>query len=269
MPVSIQKANLGKRIMAFIFDMILTVILAFGLATAMSAIVGYDKYEAQIQSYYDEYEDKYGIKIEGLTSEEYKKLSDEDKAKYEAAEDAWSKDQRVLKNYNMRFSLSLLIISIPLLLSYANTYFVVPLLFKNGQTLGKKIFGLAVIRTNCIKASNPVLFVRSILGFYTMETMVPVLMIVMIFFGMLGIVGIITIALLLLLEIIVIIATKTNSSIHDLLSDTVVVDYSSQQIFESQEALDEYNRKLAEEKAAEDAADAPTGYFLGAFHKNN
>ena len=84
-----------------------------------------------------------------------------------------------------------------------------------------------------------------------METMVPVLLVTMIYFGVLGSVGTITIGLLLVLQVSVMVATQTNSSIHDLLSDTVVVDYSSQKIFESQEALIAFKE---EEHAKEVAA---------------
>ena len=62
-------------------------------------------------------------------------------------------------------------------------------------------------------------------------------MVLMILFGLLGIVGWIALLLLLLLQIFVMVKTPTNSSIHDLLADTVVVDYASQQIFETQEEL--------------------------------
>ena len=63
---------------------------------------------------------------------------------------------------------------------------------------------------------------------------------VMIYFGMLGMVGVIATLLLLVLEIIVMMTTPTRSSIHCLLSDTVVVDFASQHIFQTQEELDEF-----------------------------
>ena len=51
-------------------------------------------------------------------------------------------------------------------LAFLVWYFILPLLFGYGRTLGKKIFGLAVIRTNLVKVSNPVLFVRTIVGMF-------------------------------------------------------------------------------------------------------
>ena len=67
----------------------------------------------------------------------------------------------------------------------------------------------------------------------------------------LGIVGTITLILLLILEVVVLLVTKTNSSIHDLLSDSVVVDAHSQKIFDSLEQLAEYEAAEAARAAAE------------------
>jgi uncharacterized RDD family membrane protein YckC len=56
--------------------------------------------------------------------------------------------------------------------------------------------------------------------------------------------------LLFILQIFVLIYTKNNSSIHDLLADTVVVEFSTQEIFES---VDELHERIKEEKAREAA----------------
>jgi uncharacterized RDD family membrane protein YckC len=132
------------------------------------------------------------------------------------------------------------------LVTHLILFFAVPLFFKNGQTLGKKMFGLGVMRTNFTKLTSPILFARSIVGLYAMETMAPLLFTVMIFYGMLGGVGVITIGLIFALQILVMSVTKTNSSIHDLLADTVVIDFASQKIFDTEEELAAY-------KAAEQA----------------
>ena len=47
------------------------------------------------------------------------------------------------------------------------------------------------------------------------------------------------------------IATKTNSSIHDLLTDTAVVDFASQLIFETEEARISYIEEMQRLEAAE------------------
>ena len=260
MSISLQKGNFWKRISAYLFDLILTVMIAVGIAAAMSAILKYDNYSKELETYYTKYETLYATDFD-VTEEEYNALSEEAKANYQAASEAFGKDQNVKAVYAKMFSLTLVILSVSLLVSISLIYFVVPLLFKNGQTLGKKIFGLAVMRTNCVKLTPPILFVRSILGLYTIETMVPVLLVTMIYFGVMGIVGTMTIFLLLGLQVVVMAVTQTNSSIHDLLSDTVVVDMSSQEIFESQEELIAYKEAMQ----AREAAKAEQAYVSSTF----
>ena len=245
MSVGLQKANFWKRFSAFLFDIIFVVTLAVGLAAVLSLAFGYTNYSAKLQEYYTEYELKYAIDLD-ITEEAFNALSASQQEAYRTASQLFSQDERVLSVYYAMFYLSLAIAAISILISVLVVYFLVPLFFKNGQTLGKKIFGLAVMRTNCVKISNFVLFARTVFGLYTIEIMVPVLLITMIYFNVLGIVGTITIGLLLILEIVVMCITQTNSSIHDLLADTVVVEMSSQQIFETEEALIAYKQEQHE-----------------------
>ena len=244
MAVSLQKANFWKRISAYLFDTILTVMVVIGLAAALSALLGYETHTQKLESYYTKYEETYGVDFD-ITQEDFDALTEAEQEKYNEASEAFGKDPEVQALYSVMFTLTLVIISISALIGILAFYFIVPLFFKYGRTLGKKVFGLAVVRTNCVKASNPVLFVRAILGQYTIETMFPILLFLMVYFGLLGSVGTITLLLFAVLQIAVLAVTKTNSAIHDLLSDTVVVDMASQQIFETQDALLEYQKQQA------------------------
>lgn len=259
MSISLQKANFWKRISAYILDFILTVILATGAALAVSAIVKYDacleSYQTRQEVFLQQIEDKHEINLQ-ITEEEYNALSQEEKEAYDKAkgialqelDELLKADSEFMALHSKLFSLVLTIACISILMGIAGAYFIVPLFLKNGQTLGKKVFGLAVMRTNCVKISNPILFIRSIVGLYAMETMFPIFLFIMILFGMLGAVGIIVLILFFVLQIGVMIATQTNSSIHDLLSDTVVVDFASQQIFDSEEELIAYKQAKHEEE---------------------
>ncbi len=259
MSISLQKANFWKRISAYILDFILTVILTTGAALAVSEIVKYDaclaSYQARQEVFYHKIEEEHEINL-NLSEEEYNALSQEERAEYAAKRDValeelnelLQSDQEFVALHSKIFTLILLITSISLLLGIVGAYFLVPLFLKNGQTLGKKVFGLGVMRSNCVKISNPILFIRSIVGLYAMETMFPIYLFIMILFKMLDIVGIIVIALFFILQIGVMIYTQTNSSIHDLLSDTVVVDFASQHIFDSQEELIAYKQAKHEEE---------------------
>ena len=245
--LTLQKANFWKRISAYLFDIILTVTLAIGFASLLSAVLGYDKHQEQLQSYYTEYEQTYGVDFD-ISEEDYNKLTEDEKLKYETAADALEKDENVLATYSVIVSLSLVILSFSVLLGILSIYFIVPLFFKNGQTLGKKIFGLAIVRSNLVKVSTPVLFARTLFGMYAIETMFPLFLLAMLYFNLMGGVALITIGLLFVLQVAVLIVSKNNSSIHDLLSDTVVVEFASQRIFETQEALEEF---IKEQQAIE------------------
>ncbi len=249
MALSVQKANFWKRISAYLFDTIITLMIAVGIASLLSVALHYDKTSEELQTYYTEYEIQYGVDFDA-TQEELNELTEEQKANYDAAVKALTKDARVLKVYQKAFFLSLVIVSIALLLAIVVVHFVAPLFFKNGQTLGKKIFGLAVMRSNCVKVSNPVLFIRAIFGLYAIETMFPVALLLTIYFGMLGSVGAITALLLFALQIGVLIVSKHNAAIHDLLTDTVVVDMASQRIFQTQEELLAFKQAEHAEEAA-------------------
>ena len=249
MTITMQKASLWKRVSAWVFDLILSITIAIGVAFVVSSIVKYDDYNAKMQAKYEQYENEYGIDID-ISEEDYEKLTDAEKAVYEEAEEAFSEDPEVHDIQARIFELSILILSVSAFSASFIWQFIIPLLFKNGQTLGKKCFSIAVMRTNSVKVSNSVLFVRSILGGYAIETMVPLLMILMLYFGILGSMALIIIGLILILQVVVMIMSRTNSTIHDLLSDTVVIDMSTQKIFESEDALLAYKEMSAAIEAA-------------------
>ena len=110
-----------------------------------------------------------------------------------------------MRAYSMTIQLTILITSLGLLAGYLITEFAVPLALKDGRTLGKRIFGLAVMRSDGVRISPVLLFVRTVLGKYALETMIPVFIVMMMFWGNLGIVGLAVLILIPVLEIIVMI----------------------------------------------------------------
>ena len=245
MKISLQKGGVWKRISAWLFDVILAVMLAMGFALAASAILKYDThyngYTTAVNAYYDEYEQANGVDLR-LSNDEYNAMSDEEKDVYDkmkaAAEEElqalMGKDKDLIAKQSTVMTLTVAIVSIGIFLSDLVLFFVVPLLFKNGQTLGKKMFGLAVMRTNSTKITPPVLFVREMVGLFAIETMAVLFLCTIIP------VGLIAAVLVQLLQIFVMFKTQTNSCIHDLLSDTVVVDFTSQRIFDTKDEMVEY-----------------------------
>ncbi len=250
MRFDVQKASFTKRISAYLFDIILLACLTAGFAAGLSALLDYDAYNQQLDDAYTKYAQEYQVDF-NISAEAYEKLTEVELAQYEAALDALNKDEQTLQVYFMVINLTLVIVSLSLLLSYLVLELVVPLMFKNGQTLGKKIFGICLMRTDGVRVTPFMMVVRTVLGKYTLETMIPVMIVLMLLFSIAGMMGILILGLILLLQVILLIATRNHSVIHDLLACTVVVDASSQMIFDLPESLLKYQKKVQAEKASE------------------
>ena len=239
----LQKASLLKRASAYLLDIILLVILVAGFAALISEIVDYDSRSTALDEYYAYYEAKYNVDFD-MSAEEFANMTEAELQKYEAAYNALITDTEAMQAFSMLVNLTLIITSFSILFSYVLLEFVVPLIFGNGQTVGKRIFGIAVMRTSGIKTNGVCLFIRTILGKYTIETMIPVLMALMIYFGTIGAIGLFILVLIPLVQIILLFANKKHAQIHDLLADTVAVDMASQMIFENEAAMIAYKNKV-------------------------
>lgn len=116
--------------------------------------------------------------------------------------------------------------------------------------MGKKIFSLCLVRNDGVKLNNMQLFTRTVLGKFTIETMLPVYILILIFWGTLGLTGTAVLFALLCAELLCVALTRTNSAIHDLLAGTVVVDITSQMIFRTTEDLIAFKKQVAADQAA-------------------
>ncbi len=246
----LQKASLTKRLSAYILDFFIVVLLAVVFMVLIYDAVDYDSKANELTSYHVEYEEKYGIDSQ-LSVDEIALLPQAEQDKYAAAEVEWQADERVRNVYSDLINLILLNTAISLFLAYLICEFIVPLVLKNGQTVGKKVFNIAIMRVDGVKVSPLQLFVRGVIGKFTIETIIPLLLATMVLMQIMPAVAVVVLLLLLLLQIAVMIISKTNSAIHDLLAVTVAVDLESQRIFESEAAMLDYKLKLAADKASD------------------
>ena len=249
MRLDIQKANMWKRISAALFDVIMLSVVVALLAMILSGVLGFDRYNSAMDNCYSKYEAMYGISFD-ITLDEYNAMTQEEIALYEEAYEAFSVDSDAIYNFNMIVRLTLTIASISILLGYLIMEFAIPLFLGNGRTLGKRIFGIGVMRAHSVRITPVALFIRTVLGKFAIETMVSVLIILMIFWGTIGIVGPLVILGILILQVLLLATSPTRSVIHDRLSDTVVVDMESQRIFENEDELIDYTKRLHAEKAS-------------------
>ena len=244
----IQKASIAKRISAGLLDVIAVSIIATLCAWLISLAADYDGWNKKLEDSYSRYESQYGVTFR-ITEEEYNNKSSSDKENYDNAYKALVEDSEAMKAYSMVTNLMILTVSLGLFIAVFIWEFIVPLFLKDGRTVGSLIFGIAVMRSNGVRISHISLFIRAILGKYAIETMISVYIIMMIFMNTIGIVGPLVICGILLMQLILIISTKNNQLIHCILSDTVVVDYGSQRIFDSQEDLLEHKKREARDRA--------------------
>ncbi len=239
----IQKASMWKRLSAYIFDSILLIIVAVGAAFLLSVVFKYDDNTAERARLRAEYETKYGVSFD-IEKEEYDKLSDEERKIYDDAYANFATDPEVNRIDTLIVNLSLIITVFSILLSFILFELLIPLKLGNGQTLGKKIFGVGVMRLDGVRISKFQLFVRSILGKYTLETMIPVFLILLLLFNIMAFACLVGIAALLIIQAACVLFSYLRTPIHDMISGTVTVDFASQMIFDSTEAMLEYKKKL-------------------------
>jgi len=268
MVYDLQKASLTKRLSAFLFDFMIMAVLAVGFACVFSALVGYDHHSGQLtekissiqdDNHISSLEEEHGVYYADypyLTEEEKLELPEEVRLSFEKCQKEISENDEVQWLKALVFNLILTNVSLSLLFAFIVGEFAVPLWLKNGQTLGKKIFSVAVMRNDGIKISPFVLFTRTILGKYTIGTMVPLFALLMLFSGSMPLIPLSILLLVFLLQIVLCVTSRTNSFIHDYLAATVAVDFQSQMIFDSVEAKNAYVLRIhSDERNEKNKAD--------------
>lgn len=237
----LQKASFWKRIAAWMFDSIVVAIIVVGAAFLFSYIFNYDSYTDTVKKAYEKYEAEYNVDFD-ITAEAYDKLSPEEKNVYDIAYGAINSDQDAIYAYSMTVNLSLIITTLALLIGIMIWEFILPLVFGNGQTLGKKIFGICLVRPDCVKITRLQIFVRSLLGKFTVETMIPAYILLMLVWGTLNFFGLLILAILVVVQAVLLLVNENRALLHDIFAVTVVADITSTRIFDSADELIEYKK---------------------------
>lgn len=246
MVVDLQKADVWKRIAAWLLDAMLLCVMVVGMGLLLSSALDYDGHYQKYESRFNSYMEQYQLRDVDLNAP----ANDGERQRIEQATVAMRKDTELIRLESLLSNLMLVIVTFSILLTMLLFEFVIPLWLKNGQTIGKKLFALGLIRIDGVKLSTFQLFARTVLGKFTIETMIPVYVAMMAIFGRVTLTGLVLVAALILIQLICLAVTSTNSAIHDLLASTIVVDISSQKIFGSSEELIEYKKQIHAEQAS-------------------
>ena len=223
MTQELQKASFWKRISAYILDLMVMAAVAVACGAALVGATHFKEHNQKIQVAYQRYETEYGISFE-LTEEEYLTMPEQQRQQFDLAYAALIADQEAMYAYNMTIYLSLGIVMVSILIAMILLEVIGPMFLGNCQTLGKKVFGLQVVRMDGSPVSTMPMLVRTMLGKYTIEIMIPVLMILLMFFNIIGAAGLFVAAGIVLLQAVLLGGSKNNLAIHDRLAGTVVVD---------------------------------------------
>lgn len=246
----LHKASFSKRFGAGTFDLILLSILAIGLVLVIHWVTGFDNHSQKYEEALNYYQTKYNVTFD-IQEETYNSLSESERQNWDKAYEALTSDVTAMTEYNIMITTIYLSVALGILLSYLILEFIVPLCFGNGMTIGKKLFSISLMSVNGVKVGKVQLFVRTMFGKYVVETMVPVCLIVMFFLNITTGLSLIIIAALGLLQAAIFLFTRDKKLIHDVFAQTVVVDYSTQTIYETYDALikakEDYYAKKANE----------------------
>ena len=95
---------------------------------------------------------------------------------YDSARTLFEQDADAVENAQKMNMVSLISMSLLLLLSVIPNYLIFPLLHKNGQTLGKWLMHIAIVRNDGTHVSYPRLAFRTLVGLYLCEILISYLL---------------------------------------------------------------------------------------------
>ena len=239
------KASPIKRFVAYMIDMILLLIIAGSIVVGMFSKMNFTAYREELVSYYDKYEQQYGVDL----SVSKDSLSEEDQQKYIDAFDALNNDKGALSVLSSMVKIAWLSLAVGLLVAYIILEVMLPLIFKNGQTVGKKAMGLCVMHKEHVKVSVMQVIYRAIVGKYFVETLVPITMILLQLSGTLGTTAVLILSAIVMIQGFIVLMSQANCGIHDKLFKTMVADFEQQYIFDTLEEKRAYEQELEEREA--------------------
>ena len=230
------KASKGKRLAAFLLDFILFISLFTGVMFIMSWITGYQQNSSLLQDAYI----KYGIYLPNPNGNGYYMCSDSDSSCITAWEN-FSKDSQALYYYSHALELTLLIITVSAFISLLIFEFIIPLLLKNGRTIGMYVMKIGLIDQEGIKANHIQLFIRFLFGKFIILTALPLYGIMFLIFNAFGGgIGLILAVVIILLNFALLIWTKKSQGIADYLGRVYAINIEETMIFSSLEELNHY-----------------------------
>lgn len=247
------KAHPLKRIAAFVIDTILLLAITLGVVAAMHSSMDYAAHEKTYEQACVKYGQQFGVDLTASRTEQ-SELTEEEIEIYTKAWEAFNADEEAMNAVKSMLGISLLSTAVGLFAGYVVLEVMLPLIFGNGQTIGKKLLGLCVMHKYHVRVSVMQVIYRAIVGKYFIGVMIPVAMFQLRNYGVLGTTASLVMGIIAMVQGFMVLMSQANCGIHDKLFKTVVADFNEQHIFDTMEeciAFEEaYEKELAEREAA-------------------
>ena len=242
----LQKADVWKRVAAWLLDIMLVCVLVVGVGAFLSWALDYDGKMQRYETIYNGYIEQFELQDVDIANP----ANDAEAERIELADQAMRSDAELYGLRELIRNLMLVIVTFSLFITLLLLEFIVPLLLTNGQTVGKKVFSLGVVRVDGVRVSGFQMFTRAILGKFTIETMVPIYAVIIALFNGMGIAALILLGGLFIGQIVCLSVTKYRCALHDQMSGTVVVDIASQRVFRNSQELIAHTKRIHAAEAA-------------------
>lgn len=222
-----------KRFAAFFIDLVVFILLLTGVTWIVGDIAGYNRNAELLEEKYVEH----GIYIVDEKTNEYIFCDTTQKV----CQDGWvtfNKDEEACKYYDKSVELTTLILTISVFVTYAALEFVVPLLFKNGQTIGMFILKIGLVSNDGVRVNHKQMFVRFIIGKYIVATMIPIYGLIFLFFNLYGgLLGLIAFASILGIDLLMTLASPKKAGIANSISSCYACDLDTSMIYDTIEEV--------------------------------
>ena len=226
------KAKPLKRLAAYIIDLILLLIITASVAAGMFAAMDYQVYEEQFDQACQVYGEQFGVDLTASRADQAE-LSEEVQDKYLEAWEALNADAQAMDSIKEMLRITLLSAVAGFFAGYLILEVMIPLIFKNGQTVGKKLLGLCVMHKYHVRVGTMQIIYRAILGKYFLETLIPVVLLILSNYGVLGTTASLLLSVIAMTQGFIVMMSQANCGIHDKLFKTVVTDFKQQHIFDT------------------------------------
>ncbi|MCI5745224.1 MAG: RDD family protein [Erysipelotrichaceae bacterium] len=222
-------AKMIKRLAAFIIDAILLLIVSTGIL-----------YICSVSSYYDTHYDNLHNQYREIGYEIY----DEENKTWKIIDENYENFEDIIKEYNNNEIIkkeneffSKFVLNAPLLsitISLLILEIIIPLILKNGQTIGMKCFSIALISTSEIKVKPLQIFIRGLFGKIVLLGLIPYMCLIYSFFNPTGgLLGTIFFLLINIINLIFLFSTPNKTAIPDKIGQVFAVDATSTIFFNS------------------------------------